>query len=54
MTFSAGSMGPKVEAARRFVEATGQRAVIGMLDDAQGLLAGTSGTTVVLDAQARP
>ena len=54
MTFSAGSMGPKVEAACRFVEATGQRAVIGMLDDAQGLLAGTSGTTVVLDAQARP
>ena len=54
MTFSAGSMGPKVEAACRFVEATGQRAVIGMLDDAQGLLEGTSGTTVVLDAQARP
>jgi carbamate kinase len=54
MTFSEGSMGPKVEAACRFVESTGQRAVIGMLDQAQGLLAGTSGTTVVLDAQARP
>lgn len=47
MTFSAGSMGPKVEAACRFVELTGSRAVIGKLDDAQGLLAGTSGTTVV-------
>jgi carbamate kinase len=46
MTFSAGSMGPKVEAACRFVTATGKRAVIGMLDDAQALLEGTSGTTV--------
>jgi carbamate kinase len=39
-------MAPKVEAACRFVEATGKRAVIGTLDDAQGLLAGTSGTTI--------
>jgi carbamate kinase len=46
MTFSAGSMGPKVEAACRFVTATGKRAVIGMLDEAQGLLDGTSGTTI--------
>lgn len=42
----AGSMGPKVEAAASFVEATGGRAAIGNLDDAPGLLEGTSGTTV--------
>jgi carbamate kinase len=51
MTFSAGSMAPKVEAACRFVETMGERAVIGRLDDAEGLLEGTHGTTVVLDAQ---
>ncbi|HVA51939.1 MAG TPA: carbamate kinase [Acidimicrobiales bacterium] len=52
MSFSAGSMGPKVEAACRFVESRGTRAAIGTLDDALGLLGGTSGTTVVRDAQA--
>jgi carbamate kinase len=52
MSFSDGSMGPKVEAACRFVESMGTRAVIGTLDDAQGLLEGISGTTVVLDDQA--
>ena len=31
--FAAGSMGPKVEAAARFVEATGKRAAIGSLAD---------------------
>ncbi len=46
-SFSAGSMGPKVEAVCRFVEATGHHAAIGLLDDAPGLLAGTSGTSVV-------
>jgi carbamate kinase len=45
--FPAGSMGPKVEAACRFVETTGGRAVVGSLDDVEGLLAGTSGTSVV-------
>jgi carbamate kinase len=54
MTFSDGSMGPKVEAACRFVESMGTRAVIGQLDDAESLLEGTSGTTVVLDAQTCP
>ena len=39
-------MGPKVEAACRFVEATGKHAMIGRLDNAAGLLAGTSGTIV--------
>ncbi|HLK44933.1 MAG TPA: carbamate kinase [Acidimicrobiales bacterium] len=42
----AGSMGPKVEAACAFVEATGGRAAIGRLRDAIGLLDGTAGTTI--------
>jgi carbamate kinase len=54
MSFSAGSMAPKVEAACRFVESMGSRAVIGQLDDGEGLLEGSSGTTVVLDAQSCP
>jgi carbamate kinase len=40
-------MGPKVGAANEFVEATGGRAVIGSLDDIDGLVAGTAGTNVV-------
>jgi carbamate kinase len=44
--FPAGSMGPKVEAACRFVDATGHRAVIGRLEDAAELLVGTRGTAV--------
>ena len=45
-SFPAGSMGPKVDAACRFVEATGKPAMIGCLDDADELLAGTAGTVV--------
>jgi carbamate kinase len=45
-SFPAGSMGPKVEAACRFVEATGQMAAIGRLDAAQALLNRTAGTIV--------
>jgi carbamate kinase len=41
-----GSMGPKVEAAARFVRATGKRAVIGSLDDLADLVAGTAGTVI--------
>ncbi len=44
--FAAGSMGPKVEAARAFVLATGQRAVIGSLDQIEDMLAGRAGTEV--------
>ena len=44
--FAAGSMGPKVAAAVQFAQETGGRAVIGSLDDLDGLLSGTSGTTV--------
>jgi carbamate kinase len=44
--FPAGSMGPKVEAACRFVEATRRTAAIGRLEDAAQLFAGTTGTVV--------
>ena len=37
-------MGPKVEAACRFVERTGAMAGIGRLEDAERILAGTAGT----------
>jgi carbamate kinase len=46
--FAAGSMGSKVEAARAFVLATGQRAVIGALDQIEDMLAGRAGTQVCL------
>ena len=45
-TFPAGSMGPKVEAACKFVLATGKRAVIGSLDRVEDMLAGQAGTEV--------
>lgn len=44
--FPAGSMGPKVEAACRFVEATGRRAVITSIDGVGGAARGGSGTTI--------
>jgi len=44
--FAAGSMGPKVAAAVQFAHETGGRAVIGSLDNLDGLLSGMSGTTV--------
>ena len=47
MQFSAGSMGPKVEAAARFVEQTGCRAAIGALADIEHIVEGTAGTNVV-------
>ena len=49
-SFAAGSMGPKVEAACRFAEATGKPACIGALADAAALLDGGAGTRVALDA----
>lgn len=45
-TFAAGSMGPKVEAARRFATRTGHAAYIGALDDAVAVAAGGSGTEI--------
>ncbi|HET7487126.1 MAG TPA: carbamate kinase [Acidimicrobiales bacterium] len=47
MDFAAGSMGPKVDAACRFVEATGRRAAIGSLDEIEKIVEGAAGTTVV-------
>lgn len=44
--FAPGSMGPKVEAACRFVEATGGLAGIGRLEDAAEILEGRRGTAV--------
>jgi carbamate kinase len=46
MSFAAGSMGPKVDAACRFVTATGKRAAIGALPDLSRIIAGEAGTTV--------
>lgn len=45
-SFPAGSMGPKIEAACRFVERTGKMAAIGQLADAQALLDRKAGTIV--------
>jgi carbamate kinase len=45
-SFASGSMGPKVEAASRFVEATGRRAAIGELRRAVEIARGDSGTQV--------
>ena len=47
--FPAGSMGPKVEAAARFVERAGGRAVIGSLDRLLDMLEGRAGTQVAAD-----
>ena len=45
--FAAGSIGPKVEAAARFVERTGNRAAIGGLDEIEAIVEGDAGTQVV-------
>jgi carbamate kinase len=44
--FPVGSMGPKVEAACKFVENTGRRATIGSLGDIPAMLAGEAGTVI--------
>ena len=44
--FAAGSMGPKVEAAVLFVEATGNRAAIGGLHEIEAIVDGGAGTQV--------
>jgi carbamate kinase len=46
MSFAEGSMGPKIEAACRFVEATHGLAGIGALRDARAILEGRRGTRV--------
>jgi carbamate kinase len=52
-SFPAGSMGPKIEAVCRFVDATGRSAMIGRLEDAQALVAGRAGTTITPDSALR-
>jgi carbamate kinase len=52
--FAAGSMGPKVDAACRFVERTGGCSAIGSLDDAVAIVTGDRGTCVVPDDHAAP
>lgn len=47
MQFAPGSMAPKVDAVCRFVEATGESAAIGCLDDVARLLTGETGTCIV-------
>ncbi len=44
--FAAGSMGPKVEAACRFVELTGAVSAIGRLEDATKIIRGEAGTII--------
>ena len=48
--FPAGSMGPKVQAACEFAEATGKPAAIGALEDSARMLREEAGTTVVREA----
>jgi carbamate kinase len=47
MTFPPGSMGPKIEAGKRFATNTGRPAIIGSLAEASSVLSGTSGTTIL-------
>lgn len=48
MQFAAGSMGPKIEACRRFVSRTGRPAAIGELAAAAAVLRGDAGTTITV------
>ncbi|MBL6945903.1 MAG: carbamate kinase [Rhodospirillales bacterium] len=48
--FPAGSMGPKIEAAIRFIEGGGKRVIIGHLEEALPALRGETGTHIVPDA----
>jgi len=52
--FPAGSMGPKIDACRRFAVRTGRGAAIGALADAAAVLAGTAGTAITLPRAADP
>jgi carbamate kinase len=47
--FASGSMGPKVDAACRFVEAGGERAVIASLDRIADAVTGAAGTVVTAE-----
>jgi len=45
--FPAGSMGPKIEAMISYVEATGNKAIIGSVDLAKDVIKGESGTSII-------
>lgn len=47
--FPAGSMGPKIEAAIKFIEGGGKRAIIGHLNEAMPAIRGESGTHILPD-----
>jgi carbamate kinase len=47
--FPPGSMGPKIDAAIRFLEGGGERVIIAHLQDAMAALRGETGTHVVAD-----
>lgn len=49
LSFAAGSMGPKVEAASAFASTAGRIAGIGRLEDARAILEGRNGTLVCKD-----
>jgi len=53
MSFAAGSMGPKVEAACAFASLEGRIAGIGRLEDARAILEGRAGTLVVAETGRR-
>jgi carbamate kinase len=53
-SFEAGSMGPKIEAACRFVERTGGWAAIGALEAASAVVAGTAGTRIAVPRAVAP
>ena len=48
LEFEVGSMAPKVEAACDFVRRTGERAVIGSLEDIESMVAGEAGTQITI------
>jgi carbamate kinase len=52
--FPDGSMGPKVDAACSFVESSGRMAAIGLLEDAEALLRGSTGTIIQPSNRAAP
>jgi carbamate kinase len=49
--FPAGSMGPKIEAAIRFIEGGGKHAIIGHLEEALPALRGEAGTHIFPDQE---
>ena len=54
LNFAPGSMAPKIEAACRFIDATGRTAAIGALADAPALLRGDRGTRITAGPTSSP